>query len=92
MAQILVHSVLSMKYNIMTKDNSFWSQFCFGHLSLALPLILILISDTDHSSVSHVYLISNGVSKKTNRPSYLMLTMFSETACFKTNDRTDNKD
>ena len=39
MAQILVHSVLSMKYNRMTKDNSFWSQFCFGHLSLALPLI-----------------------------------------------------
>ena len=24
----------------MTKDNSFWSQFCFGHLSLALPLSL----------------------------------------------------
>ena len=36
MAQILVHSVLSMQYNIITKDNSFWSKFFFDILSWAL--------------------------------------------------------
>ena len=53
-----------MKYNIMTKDNSFWSQFCFGHLSLALPLRKQRKANTKMGEKHHRYIQYDGSSKQ----------------------------